>query len=317
MTILLQEHIDEFIEHGVVIIEDIFNDEEVEDIRKKFHDQLMNMGIDHDAIIQKRIEPFNSVRMKAPTSHIYYNKWKIDIQTNQKIYECVKEIMKHTFLPSNVPNYEHIYGESDDIYAYIDRVCYRMPDCVKMEGGLKLHIDRNPYDPFLLKTTGLKKWRPIQGILTLTDHYGSESGGLCVVKGFHKKSEAYFKNSIPDENISKGGEFFRLDSRCHTKLEQECQPVNAKKGSLILWDNRLPHDTCKKLAGIDTREVVYVAFLPNVPLNIEYVKNQLVAIDKNVFPPAYNDNKEIYHGDKNWKENELTMLQKKILGYDI
>ncbi len=322
-----QEHIDEFIEHGITIIEDVYNDMEVDDLRKKMHIQLLGLGIDHDAILQKYAEPFNSVRMKAPTAQIYYNKWKIDIQTNPKIYECVKKIMKQTFFPSNVQNFEHIYGESNDVYVYIDRICYRMPDCIKMEGGLKLHIDRNPYDPYLLNAGGLKKWRPIQGFLTLTDHYGSESGGLRVVKDFHKKSDLYFKNSIFSTercNINKDGlcpkgEFYRLDSRCHTKLEQDCQPINAKKGSLVLWDNRLPHDTCKKLAGVDTREVVYIAFLPNISLNIEYIKNQLFTMNKNISPPAYNDNIHVCKDtrDKNWNDSQLTEFQKKVLGYYV
>ena len=32
---------------------------------------------------------------------------------------------------------------------YIDRVCYRLPDSVQAEGGLGLHLDRNPLDPYL------------------------------------------------------------------------------------------------------------------------------------------------------------------------
>lgn len=314
-----QEHIDEFIECGITVIEDIFNEEEVDHIRKQLHTQLFELGIDHNAIIQKQIEPFNSVRMKAPTSKIFYNKWKIDVQTNPKIYECVKKLMQQTFSPSDVPNFEHIYGPFEDIYAYIDRICYRLPDCIKMEGGLKLHIDRNPFDPYLLKNGGLKKWRPIQGFLTLTDHYGSESGGLRVVKNFHKKSDLYFKNnlSLNNENISKGGEFFRLDSRCHTKLEQECQPVNAKKGSLVLWDNRLPHDTCTKLAGIDTREVIYIVFIPKTSINVEYIKNQLTTINKNIIPPAFNAHGSTELCDKNWNDNQLTKFQKNILGYAL
>jgi hypothetical protein len=41
-------------------------------------------------------------------------------------------------------------------------------DVVHSEGGLSLHLDRNPLDPYLLLSGGLEKWRPIQGFVCLT-----------------------------------------------------------------------------------------------------------------------------------------------------
>jgi len=308
----IEEKIQEYLNDGVTVVENLFDEKEVEQIRNDFHHQLLGMGINHEEIIKKTAEPPNDVRVKGKPSRIFYNKWKIDACTNQKVYNVVKRIFEHTYFSGKTPGFEHIYGKSDDIILYMDRVCYRYPDSIKAEGGLGLHLDRNPYDPYLLKSNGEKKlFRPIQAFITLTDHYGSDTGGLRVVKGFHKKIDSYFKD--PTESVSTKGEFFRLNSKSHTKLEKECQPINAKKGSLVLWDNRLPHDTCKKLSGYDTREVIYVGFLPNIALNQKYVITQLEHIKKNIPPPAYYEKDEV--SDRNWNDTDLTEFQKKLLGY--
>jgi len=194
--------------------------------------------------------------------------------------------------------------------VYIDRVCWRLPDTIRVEGGLDLHLDRNPFDPYFER---LSKWRPIQTFVTLTDHFGPESGGLKVVKGFHNISNDYF-GEIKDKDASTGGEFYRMNSKSHAKLHKKSEAVYAPKGSLVCWDNRLPHATCDKLSGFDTREVVYTGFLPNVELNKKYIANQLLALRKNIIPPAYSNNDNKKKCDKNWNELELTLDQKNRLG---
>ena len=80
---------------------------------------------------------------------------------------------------------------------------------MRPEGGLNLHLDRNPHDPYLEKSTGLSKWLPIQAIVCLTDHYDGDSGGLKVVPGFHKEIVKYFHESGKASSCS-SGEFYRL-----------------------------------------------------------------------------------------------------------
>jgi len=195
--------------------------------------------------------------------------------------------------------------------AYIDRVCWRLPDNIKSEGGLSCHLDRNPYDPYLMKSGSLKKWRPIQAFVSLTDQYGTNSGGLKVVKGFHHKIDEYFNKNMKDDT-NKGGEFYRLNSKSHALLAKNLCPIDAPKGSLVCWDNRLPHATCQLLDGYDTREVIYVGWLPNIELNKKYCAQQLENIRLNRPPPAYIDDDK-QNSDKNWSENELTDKQKKML----
>ncbi len=240
----LEELIQEFKEEGVIVFENVFSDQEVDEIRNKLHKQLLEHGIDHQSVLNGTTDAPKNVRIKSDVARIFYNKWKIDAHLDQRVYDIMKYLHDNTFADGKTKNFEHQMGTSTDILAYIDRICYRMPDKILKEGGLGLHIDRNIKDPYLLKSGGLLKWRPIQGFIALTDHYGSESGGLKCVKGFHKIIDDYFANNTEISDISNNkGEFFRMISKSHAKIERECQPIIAPRGSLVCWDNRLPHST--------------------------------------------------------------------------
>lgn len=219
----------------------------------------------------------------------------MDICLHDKVYTCMKELMANTYLNGKINGFEHPFGQSDDILALIDRCCWRLPDVIRREGGLELHLDRNPIDPY----SNLKSWRPIQAFVCLTDHFGDQYGGLKVVKGFHNEIDDYFAKN--KEEISNGGPFHRLHSKSHYSLSKRLESVIAPKGSLVCWDNRLPHATSHILAGSDTREVVYVGWLPDVELNRKYCQEQLSNIRNDIF-------------DKNWKETDFNESQLRMLG---
>ncbi|KAI8825250.1 uncharacterized protein EV422DRAFT_606035 [Fimicolochytrium jonesii] len=158
--------------------------------------------------------------------------------------------------------------------------------------GLGLHLHRNPHDPYLLQGEGLTKWRPIQSLVCLTDHFDGQSGGLKVVPGFHRQIDDYFKGHAAAAAAGEGGEFCRLNGNKH--------------------DNRLPHATAAYLSGADTREVVYTGFLPATRNNAAYVAAQLAAIDKNIAPPAYKEGEEV--ADRDWDLDILSATQRGLLG---
>jgi hypothetical protein len=316
---LSEEQLKEYDETGVLIVESLFSPEENDEIRDSMHEQLLNYGIDHDQILNRSLECTESIRKKSKVSRIFYSKWKIDGHINDRIYSIMKQLLVSTYGSAN-EDYSHPFGKFDDVIPYIDRICWRLPDSIRAEGGLGMHLDRNPYDPYLLKTkTGLTKWRPIQAILVLTDHWGTDTGGLQVVQGFHKEIDNYFslQTGLPQSNsqpMEAGGEFFRMNAKNHAKLEKRLQPVNAPKGSLICWDNRLPHATTQFLSGNDTRECIYIGYLPRVSLNITYQQLQFKNIVKNIPPPAYLE-KDNETSDRDWNVENLSDLQKRLLGF--
>ncbi len=105
----------------------------------------------------------------------------------------------------------------------------------------------------------------------------------------------------------------------HTSLSKKLEPINASKGSLVFFDNRLPHATCAKLYGHDTREVIYFSFIPKIALNVAYNEQQIVNLRQNIPPPMYcnkhgNDGGKDIRCDKDWSEDELSEFQLELLG---
>lgn len=130
------------------------------------------------------------------------------VLTRKRIIDFYTRLLQATFIPRE-PGYEHPLGYSSDALLFLDGIslkqfynnksiikniyifslshyfsqnkgtAYRLPDHIQAEGGLGLHIDRNPFDPYLQAPTVTKKllkYRPIQSWIGLTDHYGSKSG---------------------------------------------------------------------------------------------------------------------------------------------
>ncbi len=310
---LSAEQLEEYKTNGCLVIPNILTDAEVLHARHQFHEQLRTMGINHNKILSREMEHTEGPRIKSKVARIFYAKWKLlDVMLHPNVCRAFEEIMQATYQSNQITNFTHPFGASTRNYVFVDRVCWRLPDEIRAEGGLGLHLDQNPFDPYSNTTT----FRPIQGFVALTDHYTSDAGGIKVVKKFHTEITEYFKKSA-DETKSNGGGFYRMNSKVHAKLAKRCEPLFMPKGSLCLWDNRLPHQTSDTLTGHDTREVVYCSFLPNVDINNLYIAKQLQSLRRNIPPPIYfdtNDKQEI--SDKNWHEGELTSMQKHFLGIE-
>jgi len=299
-SLLTQEHIDQFLDDGYCCVENVLNVEEVDNTRNEFHKELLKYDINHHNILNGIDESPADIRKKSKVSNMFYAKFKFDLQINENMYNTWKTLMNNVIK-------EYPIGHHDDVIPYFDRVCYRLPDCIREEGGLGLHLDRRP------GPNGFKRinfYRPIQGFLALTDHYGDESGGLKLVTKFHNEFDSFFKGKFDDNTES--GQFFRMGDKSYEKLQKRCKAIVIPAGSLVMWDNRLPHATCKKLANFDSREVIYMSYIPNVPLNVSYGKQQKEHFLQNKKPPAYIGSDD-FTIDRNYEVNDLTDIQKKIL----
>jgi hypothetical protein len=309
---LTPDQIAEFKENGVLVIENVLTSDEVDISREALHhDIFTRTGILHQSPNWGEI----GARLKGPGMYIYYARWKLlNIHLHPNVTSVYEQLLTQTYGSGVEPNFEHPFGECTNHLTMVDRVCYRLPDYVSTEGGLSLHLDRNPLDPYLLQAGGLDKWRPIQGFVTLTDNIDTNSGGLKVVNGFHTIIDDYFKGSSEAvDACGRRGEFFRMINKSHAKVQKQLNAVYAPKGSLVLWDSRIPHATCDRLLGGDSREVIYTGFLPNTAINRHFIDIQREAIDSNKYP-LYGPK----HGgdaDKDWEIHELTEEQKMRLGY--
>lgn len=310
-SLLTLEQLEEFRSTGILVVEDAISSEKVTSTRTAFHKHLLKLGINHDEVLAGKAE-VPGARIKSPVGRIFYPSWKfLDIHLDSKVTGLATELLIKTYGTGTDPDYIHPYEPFSSIRAYVDRICWRLPDCVRAEGGLNLHLDRDPVDPYLTRCGGLSRWRPIQALVCLTDHFDGDSGGLRVVPGFHKRIDSYFKDKVSEG----GGEFCRLNSVKHDVLQRQCRPVVAPAGSIVFWDNRLPHATSPHLSGCDTREVIYTGFLPDTELNRMYISKQLDAIKKNIIPPAYTESDIAEAADRDWTlEKDLTDMQRLLLG---
>lgn len=64
-------------------------------------------------------------------------------------------------------------------------------------------------------------------------------------------------------------------------------PLNIPAGSVVYWDNHLPHATCRKLTSRDSREVFLFSYIPDIPLNRDYYKRQQEHKAAGLQPPAF------------------------------
>lgn len=142
--------------------------------------------------------------------------------------------------------------------------------------------------------------------MTLTDHYGGDTGGLQVVPGFHRNTEFFAKKKI----VESAGEFYRMNDHSYDSVRSLLVTVQAPKGSLVCWDNRLPHATTKRLTGYDSREVVFTGFLPDTELNRMYVNEQASCMFRSLSPPSYG---KLPVRAPDFNPTDLTQEQKQML----
>ena len=103
-----------------------------------------------------------------------------------------------------------------------------------------------------------------------------------------------------------------MHDKSYAKLQKQCSAINAPAGSLIMWDNKLPHSTCEQLIGFDSREVIFMSYIPNVPLNIKYSEEQTKNFLLNIQPPSYIDS-NCTKVDRDYDISILTEFQRQIL----
>src|SRR5437870_340608 len=91
------DHLREFCEAGVVVVESIFSEQEVAAIRERFHAQLASRGIDHERVLkgEQALEP--GARQKANAATIFYAKWKLDVHLDERVYQCARQLLVQTF----------------------------------------------------------------------------------------------------------------------------------------------------------------------------------------------------------------------------
>ena len=211
--------------------------------------------------------------------------------------------------------------------------------------------------------TNKNKWRPIQCFVSLTENLQPNTGGFEAVHCFHREFSSWVANgrqqvlssdnddgedfaSSNDETHPKPcvGEYTHLSPSHDRDIMQRIQHVPVNAGSVVFWDNRIPHgnsyrndpppppttttnqnvnnshevivnnDETSRLTSDNnilgtsgSRAVVYCSFLPDVEVNRMFVQRQLKDWIKQR-PPRVGD-RWIRQNESNLEEDNNSSFQ--------
>lgn len=216
---------------------------------------------------------------------IFYDEWKLRLNEHPKIVNIISILLKHSFC-SNRFAFQHSFGFFDHrkILMYIDRVCFRLPDCLvsknvskknRLQRSLTPHLDCCPHDPSLNQS----KWKPIQSFIALTDTIHPNQGGFECCPGLHARFQRWAEFRLPSaKNPTDSppcvGAFSPIRPAEDRDIILLFEHIPCRAGDLVCWDNRIPHSNARLNLMNEAREVVYLGFLPDININRAYIEKQ-------------------------------------------
>jgi hypothetical protein len=315
--VLSAEQIDEFLENGVLVIENVLTACEVDHARKGIRRSLQFRGVhsfhEEDQESALAFDHLSSTNGSGGILDIFYDDWKMfGVATHPKLFAITTQLWKAAYnqgglegmelLPDDQQFQWHPYGGNIDYdkgYVYIDRLGYRLPTTLSESWGdgirheqknkklravqrsLTPHLDCCPDDFFSDAAT---KWRPIQCFVSLTDNLEPNTGGFEAAPRFHREFDQWAKHRPqPTSNGENSTTSLCVGNYTHIRPKQDESVmkrvchVPVDAGSAVFWDSRIPHGNSYRNDSRRARMVVYCSFLPDIPLNRRYVASQLNA----------------------------------------
>lgn len=202
-------------------------------------------------------------------------------KTNKK-HETSNDVLEDRQL------YSHPYGPFDPNrgFFYLDRTGFRVPDRISqrhakgkrpLQRSLTPHLDCCP-SALYSSDKQVKRWRPIQSFIALTDNRFPDTGGFECVKGWHREFQAWAQRRKPCRKTGKRapcvGDFTPIRPAEDSDVIAQFVPVLYPAGSVVAFDWRIPHANAARHVGEAPRQVSYGSFLPDVPANRLYAQRQ-------------------------------------------
>ena len=318
------EQIERFKKDGVLVIENVLTKDEIDEARKGLYASLELKGMSmKDTNSFSKITELSSTHGAGGVLDIFYEDWKFELLEHPIPVSILQQLWAHTYGQENSSldeAFSHPFGDFDcsSAYAYIDRICVRLPDSFShlcqdsgessssssasssfkkdqrrlLQRGLSPHLDCCP--DRLYDASNMKKWKPIQAFLSLTDTLECNQGGFEACLGHHRHFSEWAKTRKWTQ-ATKGadtlgtppiciGEFTAMRSVEDADILSRMEHVPCRKGSLVVWDNRIPHANSRFNSSNIVREVVYFGLLPNIQLNREYAVEQLANMRRGQLP---------------------------------
>lgn len=270
------EIINFFDKYGVVVIENVLNEKEIQDSIDAIwdHQELVSRGV-------SRYDP-----------QTWHHSWPMDGKIERKgwinSYDDVlcPRSWKNRFNPTLVKVFEmlwtHIKGSKQDLRVNFDRYGVMRPILDpkwKTDDGW-LHTDQNPRTE--------KDFVRLQGILTFTESKEDSGGGFLCIPGFQHQWTEYCQEDHPDEHVCP------FTSKSDPIEEKIC----VKPGSLIIWDSRLPHANFPNESKTQFRFVQYITYYPSY---LESSKKTRIRSEDAVFIKEQMKREGLEFGDQEYR----------------
>jgi hypothetical protein len=232
---------------------------------------------------------------------VFYGEWKLRLNEHSKVVSVITSLWKMSYCAAH-PAFKSPFGQFDHNtpLAYIDRICFRLPEFIvnsfggskrhRLQRSLTPHLDCCPQDVCEAIKSGshhqlqMKKWRPIQAFIALTDTIHPDEGGFEACPGLHKRFETWANYRLPSLRMASSdatsqppcvGAFTPIRPIEDRDIIMRFEHIPCRAGDMVCWDYRIPHSNSRFNNKSEPREVVYVGFLPNILINRAYVQQQL------------------------------------------
>jgi len=241
---LSEEQVREFVREGVLVVDDVLSQQELEAARVGLDDTLRRHGIEPSNLAEtgRALRKLSSTNGSGGVLDVFFEPWKLQVATNPALFAVTTQLWEAAFLCRDdaaqerdaVPEDErfrwHPYGAFDcqTGYCYIDRIGYRIPTKLAEQLGAEVETEQ-PQSGKKIKTRRPRqalqrsltphldccpdnmyenktKWRPIQCFVSLTDNLLPKTGGFEAVRGgFHRNFDTWAKYRPPTVFASKKG----------------------------------------------------------------------------------------------------------------
>ncbi|EQC39641.1 hypothetical protein SDRG_03072 [Saprolegnia diclina VS20] len=332
--------IEQFLDTGVLVVDDVLTPSEVASARASLHDELKNYGVDHNDL------PATAANLKLLSStggaggilDLFYPSWRLAVAEHPHVFKAMSELWAATYASGELDLFRHPFGEfnATEGYIYVNRVCYRVPDAVsagavdgvskrkgkkQLQRSLTPHVDCCPTNMY---ATGKEfpRWRPIQCITALTDNLDASTGGFEAVRGFHKEFAGYFASAGHASADARPpvclGDFSPLRMQEDRDVISRYEHIPCRAGSVIFFDWRIPHANSYRHVGSIPREVIYTGFLPRVSINEAYAKEQLRRYEARLLPADHWQKGSAGPGkvDERFSEHDFSLLGRRLMAME-
>ena len=228
--VLTDDQIQEFVQHGVLVVSDILTTQEVNDAMLGLEQTLTRHGVDTKNLegTGRGLAQLSSTNGSGGVLDLFYDNWKMAIASHPRLFRATTQLWGAAYCHrgeqrEDVPRDDmfkwHPYGpfEPNRGFMYVDRVGYRLPTmlaeklggnvsglqttdsaktkkCKPLQRSLTPHLDCCP-GTFFSETNA--KWRPIQCFVSLTTNLDQNTGGFEAASGFHRDFEEWAASRPP------------------------------------------------------------------------------------------------------------------------